>query len=87
VNTKQQEILDILQEECAEVVQAVSKVRRFGKDRNMEELCKEIADVEYMIKLAKLNIAEINGFNFGLAEYNKFEKLKVYSNIFESEAA
>ena len=26
------EVMDILQEECAEVIQAVSKIRRFGID-------------------------------------------------------
>jgi NTP pyrophosphatase (non-canonical NTP hydrolase) len=86
MNDKQQEILDILQEECAEVIQAVSKVRRFGLQNNVEELCKEIADVEYLIKLAKMNVNEINKFNFGKAEQAKYEKLKVYSNIFEEAA-
>jgi len=86
MNDKQQEILDILQEECAEVIQAVSKVRRFGIQNNIEELCKEIADVEYLIKLAKMNISEINSFNFGSAELAKYEKLKVFSNIFKKAA-
>jgi len=80
--TKEEEILSILQEECAEVIQAVSKVRRFGKENNIAELCQEIADREYLIKLAKMNIEEINQYNFGLAEHRKFEKLKQYSNIF-----
>lgn len=80
--TKEEEILSILQEECAEVIQAVSKVRRFGKENNIAELCQEIADCEYLIKLAKMNIEEINQYNFGLAEHRKFEKLKQYSNIF-----
>jgi len=83
MNSKQEEILTILQEECAEVIQAVSKVRRFGKEANMEELCKEIADCEYLIKLAKLNIEELDRFNWGMAEFNKFEKLKKFSKIFE----
>lgn len=86
MNDKQQEILDILQEECAEVIQAVSKVRRFGLQDNVEELCKEIADVEYLIKLAKMNVSEISNFNFGKAEQSKYEKLKVYSNIFKEAA-
>ena len=30
MNAKEKEVLDILQEECAEVIQAVSKIRRFG---------------------------------------------------------
>lgn len=28
------EVMDILQEECAEVIQAVSKIRRFGIDNH-----------------------------------------------------
>ena len=80
--TKEEEILSILQEECAEVIQAVSKVRRFGKENNVAELCQEIADCEYLIKLAKLNIPEINRFNFGLAEHRKHEKLRQFSSIF-----
>lgn len=86
MNDKQQEILDILQEECAEVIQAVSKVRRFGIEDNIEELCKEIADVEYLIKLAKMNVYEIESFNYGRAELAKYEKLKVFSNIFKEAA-
>ena len=82
MDSRQEEILTILQEECAEVIQAVSKVRRFGKDANIEELCKEIADCEYLIKLAKLNIPELENFNWGAAEFKKFEKLQKFSKIF-----
>ncbi len=32
MDPKQKEALDILQEECAEVIQAVSKISRFGLD-------------------------------------------------------
>lgn len=79
---KQEEILTILQEECAEVVQAISKCRRFGMENNLEQLCQEIADMEYLVKLAKLNIEEMNGFNWGLAEHRKFERLQKFSSIF-----
>lgn len=85
IMTKEDEILSILQEECAEVIQAISKVRRFGKENNVADLCQEIADCEYLIKLAKLNITEINQFNFGLAEHRKYEKLRVYSNLFNEQ--
>ena len=34
MNNSQTEILNILQEECAEVIQAVSKIRRFGEESN-----------------------------------------------------
>ena len=32
MNEKTKEVMDILQEECAEVIQAVSKISRFGID-------------------------------------------------------
>lgn len=86
LNDRQYEILSILQEECAEVIQAISKVKRFGfvdGDRdNMGELCQEIADCEYLIKLAKMNIQAIDEYDFGSAEQRKYEKLKKYSKIF-----
>lgn len=50
--TRDEEVLTILQEECAEVIQAVSKIRRFGSGGNMLELKKEIADLQCMIDLA-----------------------------------
>lgn len=81
MSKRQDEILTILQEECAEVIQAISKVRRFGKDTNMEDLCKEIADCEYLIRLAKINFAEMNSFNWGGHEEEKTKKLLKYSSI------
>jgi NTP pyrophosphatase (non-canonical NTP hydrolase) len=45
VTPRQQELLDLLQEEAAEVIQAVSKVRRFGETAtNMGNLHTEIGD-------------------------------------------
>lgn len=51
--------MDILQEECAELIQAVSKIRRYGLSRE-ENLIEEMADVEVMIDQIKilLNISE-----------------------------
>ena len=56
--SKVQEILDILQEECGELVTAVSKVRRFGMDNSYkdggtqrEHLTQEAGDVMLMIEL------------------------------------
>ena len=56
------EILNILQEECVEVVQAVCKIRRFGFDshhpasvqNNREHLAEELGDLQCMIDLLKL---------------------------------
>lgn len=82
---RNEEILTILQEECAEVIQAISKVRRFGMDNNLKDLQQEISDVEYMIKLAKLNIEGFDQFEWSKAENRKYEKLQKYSNIFSTQ--
>lgn len=83
LNKVQEEILTILQEECAEVIQAVSKVRRFGEARNLEQLEQEVADVLCMINLA---------YRYGIMVKDeeriknritvKEEKLKTFSSIF-----
>jgi NTP pyrophosphatase (non-canonical NTP hydrolase) len=88
MNKEQQEILDILQEECAEVIQMISKCRRFGIDEfhiksgeiNRGKLTEEIGDLMCMVKLAvKSDI--INNAEVELACKRKLEKLKTWSNI------
>ena len=84
VNNQQNEILLILQEECAEVIQAISKVKRFGLNNNIDQLNQEIADVLCMIYLA---------FDHKTLDDNeqrvkdritvKQERLKKYSSIYE----
>ena len=57
--SKINEILDILQEECAEVIQAISKCRRFGMDNvyikgsgtQREHLVQELGDVRLLLSL------------------------------------
>ena len=52
MNSKEKEVMDILQEECAEVIQAVSKISRFGLDNlkpgkpktNRDHLEEELGD-------------------------------------------
>lgn len=84
------EVMDILQEECAEVIQAVSKCSRFGlnnikpgKERtNLECLEEEAGDVLAMIDiLVEKNILSLE--NLELAKKAKKEKLKKWSNIYE----
>jgi len=84
------EVMDILQEECAEVIQAVSKVRRFGMDNakpgkpktNREHLEQELGDLYAMIDiLQELDI--VSWTNIERAAEAKREKLKTWSNIFE----
>jgi NTP pyrophosphatase (non-canonical NTP hydrolase) len=85
-----EEALRILQEECAEVVQAVSKVFRFGLDgehngyTNRERLEEEIGDllcmVDILVKKCVLSDAHINS-----ATKMKREKLKLWSNVVQEQ--
>ena len=82
------EILLILQEECAEVIQAVSKCERIGANNykpgkpktNKHHLEEELGDL-----LAMIDLLEEKGFvnwsNMLLAKEAKFNKLKQWSNI------
>lgn len=87
--TNEKEILLILQEECAEVTQAVSKVFRFGYDakhpnedrNNKERLEEELGDLQCMISLL-IDAGIVKEENLLRAKTEKFEKLKKWSNIF-----
>jgi NTP pyrophosphatase (non-canonical NTP hydrolase) len=82
------EILLIMQEECAEVTQAISKCFRFGLDNhkpgkpktNSEHLEEELGDLVAMITLLEMH-GVINQHNIEKAKLAKFEKLKTWSNI------
>jgi NTP pyrophosphatase (non-canonical NTP hydrolase) len=87
---KEREILLIAQEECAEVIQAISKCFRFGLDNvkpgkpktNREHLEEELGDL-----IAMLNIMCENGMvNYDAVEEaarQKVQKLKQWSNIYD----
>ena len=89
-SNKTEEILDILQEECAEVIQAISKIRRFGMDNvylkgegtQREQLVKELGDVALLIDLLEahqlFSPRELNE-----AKLNKATKLSKWSNIYK----
>lgn len=87
MNDKEKEILLILQEECAEVTQAVSKCFRFGYDsvhenkNNRQHLEDEIGDLQCMISLLIEN-GIVKEENIQKAELKKFNKLQTWSNIF-----
>lgn len=82
---KQEEILTILQEECAEVIQAVSKVRRFGYKNNVYELKKEIADLRCMLDLVEAcSVVTYEPQELPRMILEKQKKLEVYSTIFTS---
>ncbi len=92
MNSKHEEILNILQEECAELIQMVSKCRRFGIDQqhlkadkpNRIKLTEEIGDVLAMINLC-INHKIVDQTAVIVAQENKFNKLKQWSTIFEQE--
>ena len=90
MNAKEKEVMDILQEECAEVIQAVSKINRFGADNikpgkpktNREHLEEELGDLlamnDIMMELSVISLDKLE-----IAKKAKIEKLKKWSNIYE----
>jgi NTP pyrophosphatase (non-canonical NTP hydrolase) len=79
--TKLMETLGILQEEAAEVIQAVSKYRRFGDNGNNRlNLEQEIGDFLCLVVLLEEQ-GFISDTGIELAMSRKLEKLKKYSNI------
>ena len=90
MNKKEKEVMDILQEECAEVIQAVSKVSRFGMDNykpgeiisNREHLEEELGDLLAMIDIMK-QLGIVSNGNLEVAKIAKIEKLKKWSTIYE----
>jgi NTP pyrophosphatase (non-canonical NTP hydrolase) len=84
---RNEEIMTILQEECAEVIQAVSKVKRFGLEGNVKDLKKELCDLQCMINL--MEEFNVISYNFG-DRYEqiqkKRQKLQKFSRIFESNS-
>ena len=87
---KIQEILDILQEECGEVVTAVSKVRRFGLDKShkdkptqRENLIQELGDVALMTDLL-IEHGILTQDQLEKAKQCKADKLKIWSNIYSN---
>jgi len=90
INSKIEEALGILQEECAEVIVEVSKCRRFGIDsmhyrtgiKHSKMLELEVGDVlalvDILVEQGVLNTQELD-----IARANKKEKLKQWSKIYE----
>ena len=90
MNEKIEEALGILQEECAEVIQDVSKCRRFGIDNvylngqgtQRENLVKEVGDVLAMVDVL-IEQGLFNQSELDVAKSNKKIKLKQWSKIYE----
>lgn len=89
MKTETKEILLILQEECAEVTQAISKIFRFGPDQikpgkdrtNIQMLQEELGDLLAMIELLVDENVGVDNQGLEHAKYQKFNKLKRWSNL------
>lgn len=89
MNDKQREILVIAQEECAEVIQEISKIFRFGinemhKDGilHQEKLESEVGDLLCMINLLTTH-GLVRPEQVTAAVKNKESKLKQWSKIYD----
>jgi NTP pyrophosphatase (non-canonical NTP hydrolase) len=90
MDPKIKEVMDITQEECAEVIQAISKISRFGIDNfkpgkpktNREHLEEELGDMLAMVDIM-LEKGVVTLDNLNIAKAAKIEKLKKWSNIYE----
>jgi len=84
------EVMNILSEECAEVIQAVSKINRFGMDNykpgkpktNRQHLEEELGDLMTMIDILQ-EMDVVSYANIERAAEAKHEKLKKWSTIYE----
>jgi|TARA_B110000503_G_scaffold12105_1_gene16367 hypothetical protein len=89
MNDETKEILLILQEECAEVSQAVSKCFRFGPDQvsptsdktNIQRLQEELGDLLAMIELLTDQNVGVSFAGMDVAIQAKFVKLKKWSTL------
>ena len=89
MNDKQREILVITQEECAEVIQEISKIFRFGINEahkegmlHQEKLETEVGDLLCMINLMTQH-GLIRSDQVTTAIENKQTKLKQWSKIYD----
>ena len=83
MNEREREVMNILSEECAEVIQAISKCHRFGLNNikpgkpktNREHLEEEIGDLLAMVDiLLDMNVVTTDALQ--QAKVAKIEKLK-----------
>jgi NTP pyrophosphatase (non-canonical NTP hydrolase) len=88
MNSQEREVMNILSEECAEVIQAISKCHRFGIDNykpgkpktNREHLEEELGDLYAMIEILQ-QMDVVSWTNIERAAEAKREKLKQWSTI------
>jgi len=89
MNEDLREVMLILQEECAEVTQAISKCFRFGPDQmkpgkertNVNMLEEEIGDLFAMVELLTDLDIGVTVEGIQQAKMKKFEKLKIWSDL------
>jgi len=90
MNDKQKEILSIAQEECGEVIVAISKIFRFGFDSrwpeggvdNRARLTEELGDLLAMVKLmSEYEIVDLE--EMAKAGERKITKLKTWSKLYD----
>ena len=74
------ELLVILMEECAEVIQEASKLIRFPEN-NTDKLTKELGDLQFMINLTA-NHLDIDTVDIAVQMDKKRKKLETYSSLF-----
>lgn len=92
MNPQTKEILDIMAEEAAEVIVAISKINRFGIDNykpnkpltNRDHFEEEIGDLLAMIKLA-VDYGVVTQSGIETAAEAKVKKLEQWSTIFKKE--
>ena len=88
ITQKHSEIMDVTQEECAEVIQAISKIRRFGLESehnsvtNKEHLEEEVGDLMCMLNLLD-EFGLVDWTKVSLYAQNKRRKLQKWTTIFE----
>lgn len=87
------EALDLMQEECAEIIQIISKIRRFGessyhpddpnKRTNVQLLTDEIGDMELLVNfLIQKGLIYQSDIEARMAY--KLEKSKQFTNLFRN---
>jgi len=85
-NDSSTELLTILQEECAEVIVEISKVKRFGQEKkNIDRLAKEVGDLVCMIELLQ-NWEVVSHCAVEDARQEKYSKLRRWSNLFADDS-
>jgi|TARA_B110000967_G_C18895369_1_gene570224 NTP pyrophosphatase (non-canonical NTP hydrolase) len=66
----------VLQEECAELIMAISKYNRFGSQSHLNAINCEINDVKAMVEMLAIEGEQI--FESLPHQYSKIEKVNMY---------